>query len=264
MNIKKYKIVIPSMVTSISITCGIFAIFFCLHENTKGLYHTIPCWLIIVAAFMDLVDGKVARLTRTSSEFGIQFDTIADVITFGTATSVILYKNIFIHYIAKNPVFFLFPIVFLICGAIRLAKFNISATTKSKSGFTGLPIPGAAGALVSILLFFNWMDNHDYFIPQEIILRIIIFYTILVSFLMVSTLRCETFIDFFFGDLKKHIIRSIINTGIVILLFIYPSLAFFAVSAFYILYSIAGGLRGLSKFKKSDNGKIQLQEDTHV
>ena len=246
MNIVRYKIVIPSMITTISILCGVFAVYSCLSQTPKDAY-TLACWLIIFAAIIDGLDGKVARMTKTSSEFGIQFDSIADVITFGVAATAVLYKAMFINYVRTNPIFYFFPTFFLICGAIRLARFNITASTKGKSGFVGLPIPTAAGALVSLMLFFYWMSKHGFYIPETVQLRVAVFYTLLVSVLMVSQVKYDVSYNFFFGEIRRHLFRSTVNGLIFILLFVYPSLAFFAVSSFYILYGIVRGLFGLGK-----------------
>lgn len=254
MDIKKYKIVLPSMVTGINILCGLFAIFFALEGKSN---YSISCWLIIIAVIMDGIDGKVAQITQTSSEFGIQFDSLADVITFGVATTVVIHKSIFIHYANKNPLFYLVPIAFLLCGAIRLAKFNTTATTKRKAGFTGLPIPTGAGALVSIILFFQWLQNQNIIIPQNIKIRIIIFYSLLISFLMISQLEYDVPYHFFFGNLKKHILKSIIIFAICITLFIYPGIAFFCIALFYILNGIAKNL-----FKRESSAETDTEDKT--
>ncbi|OGJ93718.1 MAG: CDP-diacylglycerol--serine O-phosphatidyltransferase [Candidatus Raymondbacteria bacterium RifOxyC12_full_50_8] len=250
MNIRKYKIAIPSMLTSISILAGIMAIFICI-DGTRENY-SLACWLIIMAAVIDGLDGKVARLTRTSSEFGIQFDSIADVITFGAAATAVLFRSIFLDRVGSNPIFYVFPVIFLICGAVRLARFNITATTGKKTGFTGLPIPTAAGALMSLLLIFTWMDNagngawlaawlahKGIAVPDDLKLRITIGYLVVVSFLMVSLVKYPTSFGFFFNDIRGHKIRSFINALLVVILFIYPSVTFFLVSVFYIAYGFA-------------------------
>ena len=249
MEIQKYKIALPGMVTSLSVLAGLFAIFLTFSEPADGFY-TLSCWLIIFAAVFDGVDGKVARLTHSSSEFGIQYDSMADVITFGVAATVVIFKQVFINLIDDNPAFYVFPIFFLLCGAIRLARFNCTATTRAKSGFTGLPIPAAAGSLVALILFFEGWDRFiaPQFgmpgLPEEIKIRMMCGYVVLVSVLMVSNIHYDVSRYFFFGDIKEHKFRSAVNFLILMLMFWHPGFGCYAIASFYILYGLVRAVFG--------------------
>jgi len=261
-DIKKYKIVLPGMITSASILCGLFAIFLAINNLEDNGWYTVSCWLIILASIIDGLDGKVARLTNTSSEFGIQYDSIADVSTFGVATSVVLFKQIYLTQIDANPIYYVFPVLFLLCGAIRLARFNTTATTGAKNCFYGLPIPTASGAVVSLMLFFHWVEQNPHPIPglslqilpfsEGMVLRIASIYTVLVSFLMVSLIKYDVSGYFFFGEIKKHWFRSIMNVLIVLTLFVYPSLAFFLMGVFYVFYGLVRFFTGLLNRKEGE------------
>lgn len=259
MEMSKYKIVIPGAVTSLSIFAGMFAIFFCLNESAAASYPVVSCWLVLFAAILDGLDGKVARLTRSSSEFGIQFDSMADIITFGTATSVILYRSFFMKLVQENPLFFAFPMLFLVCGAVRLARFNVTATTKAKSGFTGMPIPVAASTMVSLLLFFNWAEEQGLFIPDHILLRVTAGCVVVVSLLMVSTIHYDTFFGFLFNDWRKHWFRSIVWLVLIVVLFIHPALSFFVIAFFYLFYGIVESIRERTK-EDPEQDTIEIQE----
>jgi len=261
MEMSKYRIVIPGTVTGLSIFAGIFAIFYCFDDSCTDAIPTIACWLVIFAAMIDGLDGKVARLTKSSSEFGIQFDSIADVITFGTATSVILYRGVFMKLAKDNPLFFIFPLLFLVCGAVRLARFNVTATTGAKSGFSGLPIPAGAGAMVALLLFFDWAGEAGIEIPELILLRITVGCTIVISFLMVSTLHYETSFGFFFSGWKKHIFRSLVLVGFVVVMALEPRLSFFGVAYFYVLYGLAENVKTRLIRGEPDSETIELEEE---
>lgn len=257
MDIKKYKIALPSLITSISILCGLFAIFLAIGGHEDGGWFTTSCWLIIIAAITDGVDGKVARLTKTSSEFGIQYDSIADIITFGAAASVVIFKQMYLAQVEAAPIYYIFPVLFLLCGAIRLARFNVTATTGAKQCFYGLPIPTAASGMMALFLFFHWVEQTPNPIPglpiqltpfaEETVLHITTLYLVLVSLLMVSLIKYDISGRFFFGDIKKHWFRSLINLCIVGVLFFYPSLAFFLISVFYIFYGLIRALLGLAR-----------------
>jgi len=160
--------------------------------------------LIFVAGSLDWFDGRVARMTNTTSAFGEQLDSLADVISFGVAPSILVYRwGLFTFERTGLAVSFLF----LVCGACRLARFNVQAHIVDKRFFVGLPIPAAAGALAGLIWIFAERTTEELkagFIPL----------TILLSFLMVSTFRYRSFKDV---DLRSR--RSAILVPILGLVF---------------------------------------------
>ena len=157
---------LPNLVTAFSLSCGLFIIFrivlFTQNSINYQLFHASVI-IMLVAAFADVCDGAIARILKAESGFGIQFDSLADSITFGVAPVVIILRSFSLT--NKSPLFFLLmasSIVFAICGVLRLAKYNVSEVQKRKEEvkksdkkklFTGLPIPAAALAVVSLNLF---------------------------------------------------------------------------------------------------------------
>ena len=135
--------VVPSVLTTANLFCGFYGIIAALRED---FYQAAIA--ILVAVVFDGLDGKVARLTKTTSNFGVEYDSLADLLSFGVAPSLILYLW------ALEPVgrFRSFAFIFLICGALRLARFNVQAGQSSSFHFTGLPIPAAAGMVASLIL----------------------------------------------------------------------------------------------------------------
>jgi len=260
MNIQKYKIVLPGAITSLSILCGLFAIFLALTNHEDGGYYIMSCWLIIFAAIIDGIDGKVARMTNSSSEFGIQYDSIADVIVFGVSATVVIFRQTYQELIDLNPAYYLIPILFLLCGAIRLARFNTTATTGSKKCFYGLPIPSAAGAIMSLFLLFHALEiDYHVAISEVLKIRITTLYTILVSVLMVSVIEYDTSNFFFFGKIKTHWFRSIINFFIVCFLFVNAGIAFFLIGIFYITYNIGRAILRFIRSKDESVPEVYLQ-----
>lgn len=142
--------ILPNAFTVSSIFCGMYAIWHGLTGNTPDtLYESAIA--VFFAGFFDLFDGRVARLTKTQSEFGVQLDSLADVVSFGVAPALLVYKW------ALEPldaVGFLGVFFYAACGAIRLARFNLmAARDKGASNyFTGLPIPLAASLLIASLI----------------------------------------------------------------------------------------------------------------
>lgn len=107
-------------------------------------------WYIVIGGIFDMLNGVLARLTHTSSEFGVELDSLADVVTFGVAPSAILFKAFFYQFPGTGLLFAALP---AICGAIRLARFNVQLVGFDKDYFRGLPIPSAAILTISYVMF---------------------------------------------------------------------------------------------------------------
>ncbi len=151
----------------------------------KGDFHWAAI-LVFVAAFLDGLDGRVARMTNTTSAFGEQLDSLADVVSFGMAPAFLVYRWGLVEFDRLGLVV---SFLFLVCGACRLARFNVQVHVVDKRFFVGLPIPAAAGTLCSLI----WIFPEP--LPTREIRSIFLFVTILLSFLMVSTFRYRSFKD---------------------------------------------------------------------
>jgi CDP-diacylglycerol--serine O-phosphatidyltransferase len=162
--------------------------------------------LIGIGYILDGLDGRIARLTKTTSDFGVQLDSIADVVTFGVAPAFLAFNWGFgpseglQGYVANDvhQLGFLATFAFLVCGALRLARFNIQTKkpveTSAKRYFVGLPIPAAAGMVASIVHFFKT--------PTEMVGSALLWglLIVLLAVLMISTVRYSSFKEF---DVKK-------------------------------------------------------------
>jgi len=186
---------LPALFTVGNIFCGYLSLDFAL----KGGFTTAAV-LIFIAGFLDGVDGRVARLTRTTSAFGEQLDSLADVISFGVAPSFLVYRWGLSGF---DRLGLAASFLFLVCGACRLARFNVQVHVVDKRFFVGLPIPASAGTLAGLIWIFS---EH----PSEEVKAAFIPVTILLSFLMVSTFRYRSFKDV---DLRSR--RSAILVPIV-------------------------------------------------
>ncbi len=145
-NLRKGVYILPNLITA----AGIFAGFYVIIAATDGHYER-AAWFILVAAIFDGLDGKVARLTGTSSKFGVELDSLADVISFGVAPGVLLYLW------ALRPfgkLGWLAAFLYVICGALRLARFNVQVSTVESRRFVGIPIPAAACIVATCVLLF--------------------------------------------------------------------------------------------------------------
>jgi len=170
--------VIPNLFTSLNMFCGFLSII----SASEGNY-IYSAWLIFTAAIFDALDGIVARLTNSSSEIGVELDSLSDVVSFGAAPSFLLYKSFFYSMDTWGIIISAVP---LIAGGFRLARFNVQVVGFSKSFFLGLPIPSSALTIASFVLAF-YADGYpkpisDFIAPMILVL----------SFLMVSNIRYET------------------------------------------------------------------------
>ena len=165
--------------------------------------YTKAAWFIVLGAIFDTLDGLMARLTHSASEFGVELDSLADVVTFGVAPSAIVYKIFFYQYGGAGMLVAALP---AICGALRLARFNVQLTGFDKEYFRGLPIPSAALFIVSFVVF-HYRVHEPEFIPAQTYDAMMFVVTIGASALMVSTVKYEAMPKFSARAVKEHPVR---------------------------------------------------------
>jgi len=191
-DLKKTLFILPNLLTLSSIFCGFFAIIVLSSDPVDDDFYRASL-LIIFAMFFDSLDGRVARMTKTQSAFGLQIDSLADVISFGVAPSLLIYRW------ALYPLGTLGIVIcfaFCACGAIRLARFNVlsmrekGAPSKPGKYIVGLPIPGAAGFMVSLVVA-NHVAGGNLMETKLVVAGVMV----LMSFLMVSTVKFRSFKD---------------------------------------------------------------------
>jgi CDP-diacylglycerol--serine O-phosphatidyltransferase len=189
------KVIVPSFFTLMNLFCGFLAII----QIAEGQLQN-GAWLIVFAGVFDALDGFMARLTNSSSSFGIELDSLSDVVSFGVAPGFLLY------YFSLNSI--QFPGLILaalpaLCGAIRLARYNIDAKVDELDKFKGLPIPVQAIMIVGFYLSFK--DNIDLFNTLDYgVNNVIIPMVLILSLLMVSTVPFDKIPRFNNGHLRKN------------------------------------------------------------
>jgi CDP-diacylglycerol--serine O-phosphatidyltransferase len=154
-NSKKLSFFLPNIFTALNMACG----FASITLSIEGRFES-ACILLILGAIFDSVDGRIARITGTSSHFGEQFDSMSDLISFGAAPSFLLYQKYLHQYERLGAVI---AFLYILCGALRLARFNANIEKIRSDFFQGLPIPGAAMALIGFILFSEAMPQFDYY-----------------------------------------------------------------------------------------------------
>jgi CDP-diacylglycerol---serine O-phosphatidyltransferase len=174
--------ILPNLFT----TGSLFAGFYGIVSTMNGKYDVAAFW-ILVSSIFDGLDGKVARLTGTSSKFGVEYDSLADLVAFGVAPGILMYSW------ALKPfgrLGWLAAFLFVVCGALRLARFNVQVNTVESKRFVGLPIPAAASmvsAMVLLFYHFGWPGSF-----KKLAILLLIY---LLAFLMVSNFRYYSFKD---------------------------------------------------------------------
>ena len=216
--------VIPNLFTSLNMFCGFLSIL----SASEGNY-IYSAWLIFTAAIFDALDGLVARLTNSSSELGVELDSLSDIVSFGAAPSFLLYKTYFYSMDTWGIIISSIP---LIAGGFRLARFNIQLVGFAKSFFLGLPIPSSALTIASfVLAFFNngyTKPSPDFIIPMVLIL----------SYLMVSNIRYETLPKISFKSVKEKPFHFLFLLGSIVLVIFTNKLGLFLVFVFMIVIGI--------------------------
>jgi len=145
---------LPSAFTAGNVFCGFFAMIAAIRGDLE-----FACWMVVVAGLLDFIDGKVALFSNTQSKFGTELDSLADLSSFGIAPGIIMYH----FFLAERGEWsWLVSFLFVLCGALRLARFNVETTGAGKRLFKGLPIPMAAACLISFVPFssgpiFTWL-----------------------------------------------------------------------------------------------------------
>jgi len=212
----------PNFFTMGHMFCGFMSAVFALYVQDV----TMAAWMILVASFFDAMDGKVARLANASSKFGVEYDSLADNVSFGFAPSALIYSLYFHEWGTLGIFISFFPLVFV---SIRLARFNVQLESFEKSEFVGLPSPAGALTLATYVLF---LGEH---FPGQVFPRLLLLITLAVSVLMVSTVRYDVLPRFTFkgGIMQATTFVVMIAAAITSLLF--PKTLLFPYILLYIL-----------------------------
>jgi CDP-diacylglycerol--serine O-phosphatidyltransferase len=196
LDLRKTLFLLPNIITLSSVFCGFDSIRISATAQSDDDYYRASL-LLVFALFFDTLDGRVARLTKTQSAFGLQIDSLADVISFGVAPSLLVYK----WSLWQRPLIGLVAgFLFAASGAVRLARFNVlsmgdkGAPTKPGKYIVGLPVPGAAGILISLVLANHAMGEQLNLHGPKYVWAMIAL-TVFLSFLMVSTVKFRSFKD---------------------------------------------------------------------
>jgi len=214
---------LPSLFTFGNILLG----FYALVVGLRGEFETAAI-LVYCAAVIDGLDGRIARLTNTESPFGRELDSLADIVTFGAAPALLAHIW---SLDLLGRIGWLVPVFYLLCVAIRLARFNVQTKSVDSRYFVGLPAPAAAGTVVSILFFWPAPGEESHAASGVMIATMIA-----TSALMISTFRYRSFKEL---DLRRRwSYRAAALLAVLVLMIVYnPPAVFFSAA---IVYSLSG------------------------
>ena len=232
--------ILPNLFTAASAFLGVISII----SSIQGNYFKAIIY-IILSLILDGLDGRVARLTKTTSKFGVEFDSLADLVAFGVAPAILFYLTVGAKFGRFGA---LIAAMFVVFGAIRLARFNVTTGTYEPNVFIGLHIPSAA--IVSVLWIGIYVDA-DYYTFLEGFEWCFILLEAVLAILMVSNIRYPSFKKM---NLKQtHVIRILVALVVVFsMLYLYPFESATLVMSVYVLYGI---IRAAIMFSKNHKKK---------
>ncbi len=251
-DLRKAMFILPNLFTVSSIFCGFYgAVTAAAATGPSDLYRA--CIAILFAMVFDSVDGRVARLTRTQSDFGVQMDSLADVISFGAAPALVAWHWGLADF---GTVGLLACFVYTACGAIRLARFNVMAADASgpSSYFLGLPIPAAAGLLVATIIASlqagRSLDGSQAWAPVLMLG---------LGLLMVSNIRFPTFKATKMTKRAFAALMLVFGTMVVLAIQVRPSFAIVTLMGSYLVLGLAG--EAARMVRRMQGGDAAVEED---
>jgi len=231
--VRKGIYLLPNLFTTGSLFCGFYSVV----ASMKGdfWYAAAP---ILMAFVLDGLDGRIARMTNTTSKFGSEYDSLSDLIAFGVAPSILAYSWALSTYGKWG---WLASFLFVVCGALRLARFNIQIGLVESRVFNGLPIPGAAAVVATGVLLYYYLGGEGRFNDLTILIGVIV-----LSLLMVSSIKYYSFKDLNFFS-RKPFMSFVLIVFILIIVIAEPQIMLFT---FAFGYSLSGPTWALVKVSK--------------
>ncbi len=237
LDLRKTLFLLPNMITLSSIFCGFDSIRISASARGDDDFYKASL-LLVYALFFDMLDGRVARLTKTQSAFGLQIDSLADVISFGVAPAMMVYNWSLYQ---KSTLGLVVSFVFCAAGAVRLARFNVLSMGENGEPTTppkyivGLPVPGAAGILISLIVanhaVAGKLSGPEYVWPM-------IGLTLFLAFLQVSTIRFRSFKDMKLNWRSVGLVFFAVGSSVVVSLKTGPAFVLVWLLSFYIVIGV--------------------------
>ena len=248
LDLRRTLFLLPNLITLSSIFCGFDSIRISASAQADDDFYRASL-LLVFALFFDMLDGRVARLTRTQSAFGLQIDSLADAISFGVAPALLVYR----WSLWQLPTAGLFAsFSFAAAGAVRLARFNVlsmgenGAPTKPGKYIVGLPVPGAAGILISLVLANHAMKDAPALAGPQYVWGMLAL-TVFLSVLMVSTIKFRSFKDLRLNARTFLLVAFAVGSSAIVSLQTRPALVLVWLLTCYVLIGLVESALSLSR-----------------
>ena len=240
MRIKKGIYLLPNLFTTASLFAGFYSIIASVQEK-----YYIAALAILVSLVFDGLDGRIARFTNTTSKFGAEYDSLADLIAFGVAPSLLAYIWAMS---SDGKLGWVAGFLFVACGALRLARYNIQIGIIDSKVFNGLPIPAAASVIATTVIFFHFIGSEGKYSNSYIT-----YFVIILALLMVSNIKYYSFKGM---NLRSRVPFTFILIVVAVLLVIYykPEIIAFVIM---LGYAISGPVWWVVKFGQKITEKVK-------
>jgi CDP-diacylglycerol--serine O-phosphatidyltransferase len=233
--------VLPNLFTTASLFSGFYSII----ASMKGMYE-IAAWTILLAIIFDGLDGRIARMTRTTSKFGAEYDSLADLVAFGVAPAILSYHWALMSFEKWG---WLAAFLFVTCGALRLARFNVQTAIIDSRVFNGLAIPAGASVVATAVLLYFKLGGEGQFHHLSILVG-----TIILALFMVSSIKYYSFKDLNFFA-KKPFMSFVLIVLILVIVIAEPQIMIFTFSFGYALSGPVWLIYKLIRKKRADQEK---------
>lgn len=255
--------VLPSLFTAGNLLLGMMSIIHSMHNE-----YTPAAWLIFAAMGCDIMDGRIARWAKATSSFGVEFDSLADLVSFGLAPAILMYQMV-LH--TMNRPGLAIALFFVLAGALRLARFNVKTHEGESSGnFVGLPIPAAAGMLASFVLSYELFEGSTAEITVKTIpiimkrmpffFKTLPIFMLLISFLMVSNVPYLAVKKFKMNRPKSVQLFALISVAILLVL-VFPQNTIFILFLGYLVSGLAGYIWRYVRLRRALRKAVRLQRE---
>jgi CDP-diacylglycerol--serine O-phosphatidyltransferase len=218
---KKGVYLLPNLCTTASLFCGFYSVV----KSLSGDF-TAAAWAILLAGIFDLLDGRLARLAHAESQFGIEYDSLVDLSSFGLAPGVLIYTW---SLYGMKKIGWLAAFLYFACGALRLARFNVQHDDIEQEYFQGLPIPIAAYVIATFVIF-----HHYYFTFPPEGGYVVAGMTMLLALLMVSTIRYRSMKTFDFRSRNSFFMLVLLVIAIIVVA-LKPEFVMFVLAVGYVI-----------------------------
>ena len=267
--LKKGIYVVPSLFTCGNMTFGLLSVM----SSIKG-HFILSAWLLIGALAFDILDGRIARMTKTTSEFGLQLDSLSDLVSFGVAPAILMYMLV-LKTMGKVGV--AIAILFVLCSALRLARFNVFAHTgEVMKHFMGLPTPASAGVIISFVLSYELLGPAGYALNSRTIpvlmelmpsfFKAMPIVMVVLSFLMVSNVPYMSFKKVALSKVGTIQLLAVLLV-LILLILVYPQNIIFIIFSVYalsgiIMYFPSFFIRKKHKTEENATEKNEAKQET--